>query len=85
MRDKIKVLFLAVNPLGTQTLQLAVEAERIFNAIESGPAREAFEIVHHLGLRPTDLQRLLLKHQPNIVHFSGHGSAEGQECSGRSL
>jgi predicted phosphodiesterase len=78
MRDKIKVLLLAVNPVDTPPLHLSVEARRIFEAIESGPGGEAFEIIHHLGLRVTDLQRLLIKHEPNIVHFTGHGSEEGE-------
>src|SRR5436189_6122134 len=78
MGDKIKILFLAVNPVDTAPLHLSLEARRIFDAIESGPGGEAFEIIHHLGLRVTDLQRLLIKHEPNIVHFTGHGSEEGE-------
>jgi hypothetical protein len=75
---KIKVLFLAANPIDTDSLRLGEGARAIFDAIEYGPERAAFEVVHHLALRPTDLQRLLLQHQPHIVHFSGHGSEEGE-------
>jgi hypothetical protein len=33
-----------------------------------------FEFILHPALRPGDLQLLLMKYKPHIVHFSGHGS-----------
>ncbi len=40
--------------------------------------RERFELVQHWAVRVSDLQACLLRHKPQIVHFSGHGSAAGQ-------
>jgi hypothetical protein len=74
MAEKIKVLFLAANPTDTSRLRLDVEAREIFEKIDQGSDRETFELIHHLAFRAKDLQRVLLKHQPHIVHFSGHGS-----------
>ena len=74
MRDKIKVLFLAANPKDTGALRLGEEVREIDKKIEVGSARDAFELVQRHALRTTDLQQVLLKHRPHIVHFSGHGS-----------
>ena len=76
--ERIRVLFLAANPIDTDALRLGEGVRRVFEAIESGTAREAFQFEHHLALRPTDLQRLLLKYEPHIVHFSGYGNEEGK-------
>lgn len=74
MRDKIKVLFLASNPVDTSALRLGQEVREIDQKIEVGSARDAFELVQQHALRPSDLQHVLLRHRPHIVHFSGHGS-----------
>jgi hypothetical protein len=36
---------------------------------------DRFEIKQQWAVRFSDLQGLLLRHQPDIVHFSGHGSS----------
>lgn len=74
MTDKIKVLLLAANPTNTSTLRLGEETREIVAKIEDGSHREAFEVIQQFALRPQDLQPVLLKHKPHIVHFSGHGS-----------
>lgn len=33
-----------------------------------------------LAVRPSDISRAVLEEKPAIVHFSGHGTAEGQLC-----
>src|SRR5436190_2130732 len=76
--ETIRVLFLAANPCDTDALRLGEGVRRIFEAIESGTAREAFQFEYQLALRPSDLQRLLLKYEPHIVHFSGHGNEKGE-------
>jgi CHAT domain-containing protein len=75
MSDKIKVLFLAANPTDTSPLRLGQEVREIDEKLEVGTARESFELIQHHALRVSDLQKVLLQHQPHIVHFSGHGSA----------
>ncbi|HEV7373697.1 MAG TPA: CHAT domain-containing protein [Pyrinomonadaceae bacterium] len=74
MSDKIKVLFLAANPTDTGPLRLGQEVREIDEKLEVGSARESFELIQHHALRVSDLAKVLLKHQPHIVHFSGHGS-----------
>ena len=78
MRNKIKILFLASNPVDTSALRLGKEVSEIDAKIEVGSARDSFELVQQHALRVSDLQHVLLRHRPHIVHFSGHGSATEQ-------
>jgi hypothetical protein len=53
---------------------VAEEAREIHERLQEGPYRDKFELHNHGAVRPIDLQRLLLTYEPQIVHFSGHGS-----------
>lgn len=72
--EKIKILFLSANPWTTSRILVDKEAREIQEKLEEGPHRDRFELVKHAAIRPGDLQRLLMKYQPNVVHFSCHGS-----------
>jgi hypothetical protein len=74
MTDKIRILFLSSNPWTTSRILVDEEAREIFERIHEGPYRDRFELHKHTAIKPIDLQKLLLMYQPNIVHFSGHGS-----------
>jgi len=69
------VLFLAANPKDTNPLRLDEEIRSIDLALQQAEFRDKFDIKQHWAVRVTDLQGYLLRHQPDIVHFSGHGSA----------
>jgi hypothetical protein len=47
---------------------------KITTALERSRCRDDFEIMVRWATRPDDLQRSLLDHEPDVVHFSGHGS-----------
>ena len=74
MTEKIRILVLSANPWNTGRILVAEEAREISKRIQEGPYRDKFEVHHHCAVRPIDLQRLLLTYEPQIVHFSGHGS-----------
>lgn len=74
MDEKIRILFLSSNPRDTSRIRVDEEAREIFERIEEGAARDSFELLTHPATRVSDLQRLLLKHSPHVVHFSGHSS-----------
>jgi len=84
MTKKIGILFLSSNPGMTGRILVDEEAREIFEKLEEGPYRDRFELHKYVAVRPTDLQRLLLKYQPQIVHFSGHGSKRQQIILGGS-
>ena len=74
----IKILFLAANPTGTTRLRLDQEAHEIDRALQSAEFRDHFEVRQYGAVRITEVQEYLLRHKPNIVHFSGHGSSSGE-------
>jgi hypothetical protein len=43
--------------------------------IQLGPKRDQLSLIPTLAVRPSDLSTALLRHQPHVLHFSGHGSA----------
>ena len=71
---KIKILTLSASPTNTDHLRLDVEVRGIKEELERAHYRDCFEIYTEAALRVDDLSRALLKHKPNIVHFSGHGA-----------
>lgn len=75
MVDKIKVLFLAANPVDAGfRLRLDEEIREIGKKLRIGEFRDSFELVSEWAVRASDLQEALLRHRPHIVHFSGHGT-----------
>jgi hypothetical protein len=72
--NKIKVLFLAANPAGTQPLKLDEEIRQITAKIRAAEFRDSLELVACWAVRPDDLLQALLEVKPHVVHFSGHGS-----------
>ena len=78
MRDRIKVLFLASDPFRDRAaLRLDEEVRAIDHAIRKGEARDRVELVAYFATRTRDLQDALLRHDPQIVHFAGHGDDLG--------
>lgn len=72
---QVRVLFLAANPAGTGHLQgLDDEVRAIDEAIRKAEYRDLFKLEQHWAVRATELDDFLLRHDPHIVHFSGHGS-----------
>ena len=77
-RRSVVILFLAANPSTTTRLRLDEEVRAIDQALRQANYRDQFDLRQHWAVRVGDLQELLLRHQPHIVHFSGHGSPAGQ-------
>jgi formylglycine-generating enzyme required for sulfatase activity len=66
-----KILILASNP--RKDLNLDREIRDLKSVIERSRNREDFMVEIALAVRVGDLQELLFQHQPQIVHFCGHG------------
>ena len=75
----IKILFLAADPINEVRLLLTEEHDRIkeelFRAQSSGFIMEA-----RMATRPSDMIRAIHDINPDIVHFSGHGTTKGELC-----
>jgi hypothetical protein len=74
----IRILFLAANPKDTIPLRLGEEIRAIDQALQQARFRDRFELEQQWAVRVSDLQGHLLRYQPDIVHFSGHGSPANQ-------
>jgi hypothetical protein len=75
MAKKIKILFLAANPVDTKyRLRLDEEFSQIRKKLRVGKERDCFKFESEWAVTPDDLQEVLSTHEPHIVHFSGHGS-----------
>jgi hypothetical protein len=74
----IRILFLAANPSDTSRLRVDEESRSIDQALRQTEFRDRFDILQHFAVRVGDLQGYLLRHTPDIVHFSGHGSVAGE-------
>lgn len=74
----ITILFLAANPSDTIPLRLDEEIRTIDERLRRTEFRDIFEIKQHWAVRVADLQECFLRHRPNIVHFSGHGSKSSE-------
>ena len=73
MSEKIRILLISANPLPTGRILVDLEAKEIREKLEEGPYRNKFELQKCEATQPIDIQKLLLKHRPHIVHFCGHG------------
>lgn len=76
--NKIKVLILSANPAATTQLRLDEEVREITNKIRASKFRDSIELVSRWAVRPDDLLQALNESNPQIVHFSGHGSHSGE-------
>ncbi|MCA9719389.1 MAG: CHAT domain-containing protein [Myxococcales bacterium] len=84
-----RLLFLAANPGETGRLDLEREHREIEAALRRGERGPPLSLRAAWAVRISDLQDALLRHQPTIVHFSGHGvsgrAASGDSRRGRDL
>jgi hypothetical protein len=66
------ILILAANPIDQPPLRLDQEVREIKNGLRN--SRKHFELEQQWAVRPKDLRRALLDHNPTYVHFCGHGA-----------
>lgn len=75
MKSKMtKVLFLASNPLDSNSVRYEQEIRAIDEKIGRSEFQKLFDIKQHWAVRASELQGFFLRHKPDIVHFSGKGS-----------
>lgn len=76
----IRILFLSADPKNASRLRLGEELREIQEKLQLAQLRERFELYQRTSIRSTDISQSLLDLQPQIVHFSGHGMANGALC-----
>jgi len=74
------ILFLCADPSDASRLRLGEEMREIRQNLQMSQMREEFPMETRTAIRPSDISRSLLEINPNVVHFSGHGSVDGAIC-----
>ena len=76
----IKVLFLAADPRDASRLRLQQEYRDIEERLQLAKQRERFRLKSRLSVRIGDITQAIFDVEPQIVHFSGHGTSMGVLC-----
>lgn len=70
------ILVLSANPEGTDVLDLAQEALDIRSALDRSKLQTEFKLENRSAVQWKDFRRAIEEFQPEIVHFSGHGTGK---------
>lgn len=73
-----KILFLSANPANEVRLRTAHEYKEIRKSIIESGAQKRISLASEWAVRIDELIQLLVSQKPTIVHFSGHGSEQGE-------
>ena len=76
-KKKKKILILSANPKNTARLRLDEEVREIEEGLRRSKYRDQFEIKSKWAVTFRDIRRAMLDHEPDIVHFCGHGKKGG--------
>ncbi|MEA5500327.1 VMAP-C domain-containing protein [Limnoraphis robusta] len=77
---KKRILLFEANPQSTQNLKLNSEIKTIREVLGSAKKPDNFDFKERLATTYEDLQKYLLRENPHILHFCGHGSGEQGLC-----
>ncbi len=79
--NTISILFVSADPTNASRLRLGEEFREIQEKLRLAKRRDRFKLeLPQLSVRPADIAQVLLDVEPQIVHFSGHGSSTGALC-----
>ncbi len=70
------ILVLSANPKGTKPLRLDEEIREIEQGLQRSKKRDSFTFKSGQAVRDFDIHRSILDYEPQIIHFSGHGTGE---------
>lgn len=73
---KKTILLFTASPWSSDALAVRIEVKRIKQALERSTHRDLWTIESDQCVTPTDFRRALLKYNPAIVHFAGHGAGK---------
>ncbi|WP_256091070.1 CHAT domain-containing protein [Nostoc sp. KVJ20] len=77
---QIKILFLAADPSNATRLRLGQELRDIRERLQLARERDRFILDSRESVRPGDISQAIFDVEPQIVHFSGHGTSTGELC-----
>jgi hypothetical protein len=74
---RIRILYLAANPLHTNRTRWELGFREIEDACRRSRNAARFELVSRFAVRDRDIGQSLIDVSPQVVQFSGHGSTDG--------
>src|SRR5258706_15921234 len=74
----ITILLVSSDPSNAARLHVEGEIREIKESLRLGKFGDKFKVEHSPATRPKDFIRAMFDFSPNIVHFSGHGSDNGE-------
>ena len=80
-----RLLFVAADPYRGNRLRLDREVRTVEEALRSSGLEDRFSLEQLWAATFLDLQHALLRHQPAVLHFSGHGTPSGELTLERDL
>jgi hypothetical protein len=83
--EKLRVLYLTASPPGGDHLRTDAEVNNVLGALRSAKYRDLVDPQPIPAASPQDLMNGINNHRPHVVHFSGHGNADGLFFDNASL
>ncbi len=73
----VKILCLAADPRNAPRRRLGQELQAIQDRLQASEHHARFSVQQRLSVRPETISQAILEVKPQVVHFVGHGTAEG--------
>jgi len=80
LTDKLTILLITADPSDFTRLRLGQEIREIRQRLQLAKARDKFKLEERTSVRPSDLTQAIFDTEPQIIHFSGHGTSAGELC-----
>ena len=74
----VKILLLAADPINADRLRLLEELGKIKERLRYPKEPEKFKLESRESVRASDITQVILDVKPQIIHFSGHGTNQGE-------
>ncbi|MEM7553585.1 MAG: CHAT domain-containing protein [Cyanobacteria bacterium P01_A01_bin.84] len=76
----VKILFLAADPSDASRLRLGQELRDIRERLQIAKERGKYQLEQRESVRVRDITQAIFNVEPQIIHFSGHGTNQGELC-----
>ncbi|MBR8840052.1 MAG: CHAT domain-containing protein [Stigonema ocellatum SAG 48.90 = DSM 106950] len=76
----VKILFLAADPSDASRLRLGQELRDIKERLRIAQVLGNYQLEQRESVRVGDITEAIFDFKPNIIHFSGHGTSQGELC-----
>ncbi len=76
----VKILFLAADPSDASRLRLGQELRDIKQRLQIAKERGKYQLEQLESVRVGDITQAIFDLEPQIIHFSGHGTNQGELC-----